>query len=223
VSLFLLLATAAFSGTTYSHLEDRSGWQGCSDCAGAGGNAKYSYQQHQSSPSTDGSSIKFNLGGSTPWSHALFHNRVSGGISSQTNFILDFYYYLKTPAASSGLEIAANQAFSGRRYKWSHQCSYVSGVWKTWDATHKKWVNTSIPCRRPSAYSWHHVTFEMKRSGGKTVFVSLTQDGHKYYINRSYSPESFSDNGTSVRFQLNGNAQETDYSGWVDKMTFKAY
>jgi hypothetical protein len=219
----ILVASPAFASRSYYNIDQRSGWSACSGCAGAGGAATYSMKQGVNSPSIDGASVQFNLGGTKPFSHALFWNRLGSAISTETHFTLDLKYYLKNPAASQGLEIAANQAFGGKRYKWSMQCSFGSGVWRTWDNAGKRWVNTGIACKRPAAYKWQHFYFEYQRVNGRSLYVSLTIDGVKHYINKSFGPESYSENGMSVRYQINGNSTETDYSAWVDKMTFKAW
>jgi len=222
-STLILFALPAFAARSYSSVDQRSGWSSCSGCAGAGGAATYSMRQGVSSPSLDGSDVQFNLGGSVPFSHALFWNRLGDALSTETHFTLDLQYYLKNPAASQGLEIAANQAFGGKRYKWSMQCSFGSGDWRTWEAANGRWVSTGIACKRPSAYTWQHFSWEYQRVNGRSLYISLTIDGVKHYINKSFGPESYSENGMSVRYQINGNSTQTDYSAWVDKMNFKAW
>lgn len=215
VSMMSLLAGAQ---TTFTNIEAMSGWHGCSACANAGGGATYSMTDGISSPSLNGASTKFSLGGSTPWSHALFYRNMSSN-STATHFIYDLYYYYKTPGASSGMEFSVSQRKGYQWYRWDTQCSYVTGNWRVWDNKYVRWVNTSIPCHRPSPYTWTHVVFEGQRYNGKVVFVSVTINGKKYYINRSYYPKSMSTSSSRViiHYQLNGNQYETDYSTWGNK------
>src|SRR5512141_2981517 len=80
---------------TFTNIEQMDRWHACSGCANAGGGATFSMTQHLSSPSLDGSSTKFSLGGTTPWSHALFYRWMSGD-STATHFVYDLHYYYKS-------------------------------------------------------------------------------------------------------------------------------
>ena len=213
-----VMSLAASAQTTFTNIEAMSGWNACSGCANAGGGATYSMVRGISSPSLNGKSTKFSLGGSTPWSHALFYRNMSTN-SSATHFVYDVHYYYKTPSASSGMEFSVSQRKGYKWYRWDTQCSYVTGNWRLWDNKYARWVNTSVPCHRPSPYTWTHVTFECKRYNGKVVFVSITVNGKKYYLNRSYYPKSMSTSSSRViiHYQLNGNKYQTDYSTWGNK------
>jgi hypothetical protein len=214
------MALSAGAQTTFTNIEAMSGWHGCTDCAGAGGNATYSMKQGISSPSLNGRSTMFSLGGRAPFSHALFYKTLSAN-STASHFIYDIYYYFETPQASSGLEFAFNQRKGYQWYKWDMQCSYLSGIWKIWDDKNNTWVNTSIPCARPSAYSWTHLVLEGQRSNGKVVYTAVTVNGSKHYFNRSVDPQSMSSQASQVgiRYQINGNSTQTGYSTWGNKFT----
>ncbi len=206
--------------TAYHHIEDMSGWSSCTACAGGGGNAVYSITQHQSSPSLDGSSTKVFLGGTTPFSHALMWRRM-GSASSATHFVLDMYYTIGNPSASQGLEFNANQALSSAWYKFSTQCNLAGGTWRVWDSKNGGWVNTGIACTRPPANTWQHVILEYQRSGGKAVFVAITLNGKKSYVNKSFYPQAKSGDGSvGIHFQVDGNSTQTDYTTWIDKISF---
>ncbi len=83
-----MIALAAGARTTFTNIEAMTGWHACSSCAGAGGDATYSMTQFISSPSLNGKSTEFSLGGTTPWSHALFYKTLSGN-STASHFIYD--------------------------------------------------------------------------------------------------------------------------------------
>jgi hypothetical protein len=225
---FLLAATIVFSAlslataqTTFSKIEEMSGWDSCTGCAGGGQNATYSMTQKQSSPSMDGSSTKFAISGSTPFSHGLWWRRMSSNTSA-THFVFDMYYYMPTPGASQGLEFAANQGLSSGWYKFSTQCTFGKNLWRVWDSKNGGWVSTGITCSRPPANTWQHVTFEYARSNGKAVFVSITVNGTKHYVNKSFYPQAKSSSGSvGIHFQLNGNSTETSYKVYADKMSLK--
>lgn len=206
--------------TAYHHIEDMSGWKSCTDCAGGGGNAVYSITQHQSSPSLDGSSTKLFLGGTTPFSHALMWKRIGYG-STATRFVYDLYYRLDNPAASQGIEFNANQALGSGWYKWSTQCNLAGGEWRVWNSKDGGWVSTGIACPRPAANTWQHATFEYQRANGKAVFVSITLNGKKSYVNKSFYPKAQSGDGSvGIHFQVDGNSTQTDYTTWMDKVSF---
>jgi hypothetical protein len=216
------MTCAGFAQTTFSNIEQMSGWNACSGCANAGGGATYSMTRGVSTPSLDGKSSKFSLGGSTPWSHALFYRNMSTN-STATNFVYDVHYYYKSASASSGMEFSVSQRKGYKWYRWDTQCSYLDGDWRLWDNKNARWVNTSIPCHRPSPYTWTHVTFEGQRVNGMVKFVAITVNGKKYYVNKSYYPKSMSSSSSRViiHYQLNGNRYQTDYTNWGDKFTLK--
>ncbi len=219
-ALILMAATTASAGTTtYSKIESiSSGWSSCAStsCAGGGGRGTYWMKRGISSPSTDGSSAQYYIAPSSQFYNALWwrHMTTSTGV---THFKMDMYQYMKNPAASQAIEYAANQYYNGW-YKFSTQCSFVGGLWRVWDSYNRHWVNTSVPCRRPAANSWQHLTFEYARANGKAVFVAITINGTKYYVNKSFSPQKTSGgNGDiGIHYQLDGNSSKTSYSAWVD-------
>jgi hypothetical protein len=216
--LFLFVLTSPVSdATTFYEIEEMSGWKWCSACAGAGGEGLME-KKMSGSPTLDGLSSRFFVGGSTPWSHALYHRRMSSN-DSVKNFFLEFNYYMKNPAASSGMEFSVNQVVGKYWYRWDTQCSYESKIWKIWDGKNMKWINLSAPCPRPSGYSWNNVKFECKRVDGKTQFVSITLNGKKYYVNKYVGPTwlGYYDPNIGIHFQLNGNRYMTDYYVWGDR------
>ena len=219
--LFLLLAissTASATTTTFSHIEDMTGWDSCTACAGAGGNAIYWMKQGIASPTLDGNTAQFFVGGTTPFSHGLWWRRMSSNTTA-THFTLEMYYYFKSPSSSQGLEFAVNQSKDDKWYKFSTQCSFGGNQWRVWDSKNGGWVNTGISCNRPKALTWTHVVFEYARSSGKAQFVSITVNGTKHYVSKSFYPQAKSSSGSvGVHFELNGNSSQSDYMVWMDKM-----
>lgn len=220
----VLFGAASLSAqTTFTRIEEMSGWHMCSSCANAGGGATYSMTQGISSPALDGSSTKFTLGGTTPWSHSLYYRWMSGN-STATNFVYEVNQYMKNPKASSGMEYSVSQRKGYEWYRWDTQCSYIKGNWRLWDNANARWVDIGIPCTRPAAYTWRRIKFEGKRYNGKVVFVAITINGQKYYVNRSFYPKKMSSSTSAViiHFQLNGDATQTDYAVWGDsfKLTY---
>ncbi len=198
MALFVFVAASAFATTTISNIDQKTGWQGCSACAGKGGNgpvATYSSSSGHSSPSMDGNSRQFNLGGSTPYSNALWWKQL-GANSSATNFNFDLYYYIKNASAAQALEFDVNQSLNGKKLIFGTECNIKDGhVWDVYDPYNHVWKATSIACNTPKAYTWTHVVLEFHRgTSEKTEFIAVTIDGTKHYFNRSYSPRSSSTN-----------------------------
>jgi hypothetical protein len=211
--------TSSTSTKTYSNIDQMSSWSSCSACAGSGGSgpiAYYSQTLYISSPSMDGNSSKFHIGGSTPYANALWWKQL-GANSSAHNFTYDLYFYLKNPSAAQALEFDVNQSVNGKKYIFGTECT-AARVWMVYSAS-LRWVNTGIGCPKPTAYKWHHLIWEFQRtSGGYVHFVAVTLDGVKHYVNRSYAPKSSSANEINVAFQMDGNKYMTDYDTWLDKV-----
>lgn len=219
------IATSALAQTTISNLDQMTGWQSCSTCAGAGGNGpttSHSMAQNQSSPSLDGRSVKFSISGSTSYANALWWKQL-GGKDSAHNFVYSVYYYLKNPTAAQALEFDVNQTVGGKWFVFGTECA-LKGTphWDVYDPYDRHWVATSIPCKVPKAYTWNHVTLEFHRtSTGKNQFISVTINGVKSYFNRTYSPKGGSSSTVNVAFQMDMDKAATDYSTWVDKVSLK--
>lgn len=221
----VLAASAMPAATkTYYNIDQMRGWQHCTACAGKAGRgpvAVFSMRQNVSSPSKDGRSAKFFLGGRTPYSNALWWKQL-GYNPRVRNFVYDLYFYIKNPKAAQALEFDVNQSLNGKRYIFGTQCSFKRHVWDVYDAANRKWRPTSVPCSTPRAYKWHRVTLEFRRTtGGRVQFVSVTMNGKKRYFKRSYRPHSSGAREVNVAFQMDGNKHQTDYTVWVDKIKLK--
>ncbi len=221
LALCTLVASAAFAGTTtYSRIESiSSGWGSCAStsCAGGGGSGTYWMKRGISSPALDGASAQYYIAPSSSFYNGLWWRHITTN-TSVSHFVMDMYQYIKNPAASQAIEYAANMYLNGW-YKYSTQCSFAGGVWRVWDSYNQHWVNTSVACKRPAANTWQHLTFEYARANGKAVFVAITINGQKYYVNKSFSPQrkSGTNGSIGIHYQLDGNASRTSYSAWVDK------
>jgi hypothetical protein len=222
--------------TTYSSIESMSGFTSCSTCAGAGGtgtSATYWMKQFQSSPSLDGKSTQFFLGGSTPYSDAMWTKKVSSS-SSYHHFVFDTYYYVKTPSAVQGLEFNITDYSNMKGYTFGFTCSAKSGgVWKmsypkysSGSMSQMYWQSTGISCPAPQAYKWNHVQFEGARtSDNKVQYISITINGTKHYLNKTVAARNCPSGwgGVTTHIQLNGDSNQDDYSLWADKWAVKLW
>lgn len=206
---------------TKSAIQNMSGWQSCTTCAGAGGNgpsATFSMNQFQASPSLSGSSTKFNISGSTPFSDALWWKQL-GADDAAANFKYDLDFYITNPQASQALEFDVNQSIGNLKFIFGTQCAPKDGFWDVWDTAGGAWRSTGIPCPPPAAFTWHHLTWELRRTSTQTIFVALTLDGVKHFINRAYNAIPVSAHELNVAFQMDMDSAAQAYSVWLDNVT----
>jgi hypothetical protein len=216
--------TAPAGAITYANLEDGAGWSNCGACAGANGAGPvvpYSMTT-ATSPSLDGSSANFWIGGTTPYGDALWWKQL-GANSAVSHFQYDVYFYLKNSAAPQALEFDVNQTINGYQYIFGTQCNIRGDhAWDVWDYN-QHWVSTGIACSAPTAYTWHHLTWQFERASGKMHFISVTLDGVTHYVNRYQTPKPKTTNELNVAFQMDGNSSMTNYNVWLDKVSLKAW
>jgi hypothetical protein len=211
----------------YSQIEDMTNWQSCDTCAGAGGNGSTNphwMAQFQTTPSLDGSSAEFFLGGSTPYSDALWWKQL-GPQPAVTHFVYDLYFYLKNESAPQALEFDVNQSVNSKKYIFGTECDFT-GVrhWRVWDYT-LHWQDTGVSCTQiQSANTWHHLVWEFQRtSDGHTHFINVWMDGVSHAVNRYYTPQPISVQELNTAFQMDLNSSATDYNVWVDKMKLSVW
>jgi hypothetical protein len=209
--------------TTLSNIEQMSGWESCTTCAGeagAGPIANYGMHQGISSPSLDGQSVQFTISGYTPYSNALWWKQL-GANSNASQFVYDLYFYVDTPQYAQALEFDVNQSVGGYKYIFGTQCApRGSGQWDVWDGVAQTWRPTGIACPAPSANTWHHLVQHFQRdSSGHVTYVSVTLDGVTSYINRTYSSLPNNVNEINVAFQMDGDYAQHSYNTWLDKVT----
>lgn len=210
------------NATTFSQIEDMSGWENCTVCAGAGGNgspATFSITQSQGSPSLDGSSAMFSIAGSAPYSDALWWKQL-GANNAVANFKYDLDFYLTTPQFAQALEFDVNQSNGAHKFIFGTQCNLRDGgVWDVWGGTLGSWQSTGIACSVPAAFTWHHLTWEFQRSATQATFIALTLDGVKHDVNMTFDQIPSSVNEINVAFQMDGDFAQHAYSTWLDNVT----
>jgi hypothetical protein len=238
-AVFLFLATAAFAGTgadsnatpsvpsnasTKSQIQSMQGWDNCTACAAIGGHgatAPVSMAQFQKSPSLSGSSAKFTIGGSRPYANALWWKAL-GAENSASNFQYQADVYFTDPQAAEAVEFDTTQATGHAEFILGIQCNIKGGgVWDVFNTGGNKWESTGVACTAPAAYTWHHLTYQGKRTGSTTTVVSITWDGVTHYVNKTFPNKPYSGSGLSASFQLDLDSKPTPYSAWVDNMTLK--
>jgi hypothetical protein len=201
-------------------IDQITGWQHCDSCAGIGGNGPqtpYSMTQFIGSPSIDSKSAVFWIGGTTPYSNALWWKQL-GGNDAIKHFVYDLQFFIKNPSAAQSLEFDVNQSAGGLKYIFGTECNIVNGKgWRVWDTKNKAWITTGASCSI-KANAWNHLTWEFERVGSQTHFIAVTLNGYRQSINRYYYAQSSGVHEMNVAFQMDGNYRQDDYSVWLDKV-----
>lgn len=205
----------------YQMIHTMSGWQSCDTCAGPGGHGPQTphwMKQYESTPSMTGKATEYWVGPRVPYSAALWWKQL-GANSGASHFIYDLYFYVKDANAPQALEFDMNQSAGSRKFIFGTECD-IRGHhdWDVWDTAHGRWITTGIACSAPPAYTWNHLVLEFARSNSQTTFVSVTLNGKKSYINRTFNTFGVNVSELNAAVQLDGNGNHTAYSMWVDKM-----
>lgn len=194
----------------------------------------FSMTQGSNSPSLSGNATIFNVGGTTPYSDALFNNHLIGQGSSQGlpdpdqsqlqslyNFQYDVDFYGDNLELSQALEFDINQFFSNMGFIFGHECRIASGnEWDIWDNSKGQWIPTGIPCY-PKSGQWNHVTLKVQRtSDNHETYQSITLNGQTTVLNWTFekgaSPGWY---GLTVNYQMDGNYKQDSYNVSLDNLT----
>lgn len=215
----------------YGNIDQMTGWESCDKCSGPLGDGyttAHSMKQFVASPSLDGKSIEFFLGGTTPYASALWWKQL-GAWDAATNFIYELNFYYTDHTAVQALEFDANQSVNGRKHIFGTECNVRhTKTWRVWTADPNvakrgSWMDTGVPCVL-GAYKWHSMKWEFKRlSDGRVQYIAVTLNGQRSIVNRTYNSEPSSVRELNVAFQMDGNSSMTDYKVWVDQVKLTAW
>jgi hypothetical protein len=194
----------------------------------------FSMTQGSNSPSLSGNATIFNVGGTVPYSDALFNNHLIGAYSSQGmpdpnqaqlqslyNFQYDVDFYGDNLEMSQALEFDINQFFSNMGFIFGHECRIASGnQWDIWDNSKGQWIPTGVPCY-PNSGQWNHVTLKVQRtSDNHETYQSITLNGQTTVLNWTFemgaSPGWY---GLTVNFQMDGDYKQDSYNVSLDNLT----
>jgi hypothetical protein len=210
--------------TVKSQIQRMASWQSCVTCAGinaAGPSASISTAAGVTSPTQSGNSRVFFISSTKPYADALWWKQL-GAANGATNLTYDLYFYIKAPQNAQALEFDNNQANGKKRWIFGTQCNIGAHVWDVWGNANGNWISTGIACAMPTAFKWHHLTWQFKRSATQLTYVSLTYDGVTHYVNRTYTARASSVNELNVAFQMDMKANHAAYNTWLDsvKLTY---
>lgn len=240
-----ITVTSSGNGKTFYNLQNSAGWNGYGqlppayqDCSSCGSAVTWSSTQGVSSPSLDGKSTQYNIGGTTPYADVLWNNHLIGDFSSQglpdtshtlvptlSNFTYDVYFYGTNLEAAQALEFDVNQFFNNLGFTWGHECRVGGGhEWDIWNNVAGKWVPTGVACN-PLENAWNHLIIQVQRtSDNQLLYQSITLNGVKNTINQYYSPFSAVGwYGVTINYQMDGNSTQQAYTAFLDELNFTYY
>ena len=244
IPLTVSSTTESTPGKTFTNLQNDKGWKSfgelapkydiCSDCSPK---VTWGTTHGVSSPSISGSSMKASIGGSVPYSDALWYNQLIGDFSTQGipdtskslvaslhHFIYDVYFFGTNVELAEAIEFDINHFTSGRGYIFGTECRITSGhVWAIWDNPNNKWINTPISCQ-PKSNTWNHLILEVERTtDNKLLYKTITLNGNKQTLNwyNNSTPNGW--HGVTINFQIDGNYKQAPYSIYLDKLNFTYY
>jgi hypothetical protein len=230
------------SGSSFSSVQNSGGWQSYGqqgpnyvDCSPSPCDGiTWWMGQNISSPSISGHAAGFALGGTSPFSDALFTNPLIGTDSTQgmpdsnqtlvptlNSFTYDVYIFNANFSLAQALEFDVNQFFGSVGLIFGHQCRIASGnEWDVWDNQNKKWVPTGVPCYL-NDNAWNHVTVQVQRnSSNELVYQSITLNGQTSTLNWVFPPGSSGGwYGVTINYQMDGNADQSSYTTYLDNLT----
>jgi hypothetical protein len=210
------------NAVTKTEIQTMSGWENCTVCAGIGANgpvAGFSMVQQTQSPSLSGKSTQFNIWGSAPYSDALWWKQL-GANNNARNFKYDVDFLLTAPQLAQALEFDVNQSNGSTKFIFGTQCNIRNGgVWDVWDTAAGTWRHTPVSCSVPAANTWHHLTWELQRTDSQVIFIAVTLDGNKHFVNQTYNAKPMNASEINVAFQMDGDFAQHPYSVWLDNVT----
>ncbi len=220
-------STSTTNLTTISRIEESSDWQTCGNCGNSGATgetATYSMTRGISSPSTDGSSSLFSIGGPYPYKNGYWYIGHSGSPTTALQYLryeFDLYVPSKYVNAPQAIEFECQQKVNGYIYNFAWQANYASNQWRIFDYVLKRWDLAGIPLTRFSGDKWHHIIAEYHTDGTSVVHDALTIDGVRHVVGIKHPGKYVG--GTSHyltnAFQLDLNGSATPYKVNVDGMT----
>ncbi len=230
------------SGNQLTNLQGKGGWgqygQGppnyvdCSPspCDGIA----FSMTQGVGSPSESGNATVFWVGGTAPYSDALFNNHLIGQGSSQglpdtnqslvptiQNFTYDVDFYGDNLNLAQALEFDINQFFNNMGFIFGHECRVAAGnQWDIWDNSKGQWVPTGVSCN-PVSGQWNHLTIKVQRtSDNHETYQSITLNGQTANLNWTLGNGPGQGwYGVTINFQIDGDYKQDSYKIYLDNAT----
>lgn len=218
---------ASTTSVTYTRVEEMTGWQTCGACGNSGGTgsvASYAMTRGVTSPTLDGSSSRFSIGGTVPYTNGYWYLRHQAPSRGLTYLAYDFYVYVPSGSqnAPQAIEFECQQTVNAWVYNFAWQADYANNSWRIFNYVTRKWESSGLALQRFAPGTWHHIMAEYHtNTSTHTVYHdALTIDGVRHVINKVHSAK-YTGNWTNQftnAFQLDMNGSATDYHVYVDEM-----
>jgi hypothetical protein len=218
--------TSSSGLTVFDRIEEQSEWQTCGNCGNTGASgatASYTMTRGISSPSKDGSSSQFWIGGPYAFKNAYWYIGHSNSPSTPVNYLkyeFDIYVPGQSVSAPQAIEFECQQKANGYVYNFAWQADYARGQWRIFNYVTRAWEPTNVPLKKFSGDTWHHVIAEYHAQGSNVVHDALTIDGVRSTVGISHGAKYVGGTGHYLTnaFQLDLNGSATDYKVYVDGM-----
>jgi hypothetical protein len=212
---------------TIKRLEESSDWQTCGSCGNAGGTgsiATYSMTRGITSPTVDGSSTRFRIGGTHPFKNAYWFIKHYSNTPSKPLTYLKYEFKVYIPAglanAPQAIEFECQQKAGGYLYNFAWQADYANHVWRTYDFVNHRWVSSGLGFGGLSSGKWHHIVAEFHTYNKQVVHDALTIDGTRHVMGIRHAAKTWNTGHyLSNAFQLDLDGTPTPYHVYVDAMS----
>jgi hypothetical protein len=229
---------------TFYNIEEAKGWLGygelppiydiCTDCRPL---VQWGMKQGITSPRLSGTSTRFDLGGTLPYSDALWVNHLIGDGTTQNmldgnesissgikNFVYDVYFYSDDLGAGHALEFDLGQYVGGRGFLFGTMCRTEANLqWAIWDNPNARWVDTGIKCNALNK-QWNHLVWRFQRTADdQLLYKSVTLNGVTTNLNWYNKSIKSNWHGIVVNYQMDGNKVQKDYAVYLDQFHITYY
>ncbi len=203
------------------------------DCTSNCSGVSYSMKYGVTSPSLSNNATQFNLGGTVPYSDALFSAQVMGQNAPQLqdadhqllptlhNFIYTADFYVTNAAITQVLEFDVSMYMNGASMIWGHQCNHLGdGNWDIWNNVEGKWFSAGVPCNFVNG--WNHLQIQVQRQADNTLlYQTITLNGTTYTLNKTDAPGTVPSSwwGVTANYQMDGNSKQSANVTYVDNMS----
>ncbi len=175
------------------------------------------------SPSMDGSSTQFKIGGSHPYKNAYWYIKHYDTPSKPLSYLkYEFELYIPSGFANTpqAIEFECQQKASGHTYNFAWQADYGSHQWRIFNYAARRWESSGLSFAGLTPGTWHHVIAEFHADGTQVVHDALTIDGTRRVVNiRHQARASSRGEYLTNAFQLDLDGAPTGYHVYVDAMS----
>ncbi len=214
------------AGTVIDRIEEVA-WLTCGSCGNDGGTgttATYFDTRGIATPSEDGSSTRFSIAATVPFTNGYFyqvHTPIAVPVAALT-YEFDLYIPAGFETLPQAFEFECQQILNGWVYNFAWQAPWHSPTWRTFDYVLKRWDANTIPFTNFTPATWHHLVAEYHNDtvAHTVIHDALTVDGIRYPVNITHNAffSGVANNQFTNAVQLDSNSTASPYSVYIDSM-----